>query len=266
MAKARSAPAHSPRTSPLADTEPAPASTPAVLAGGELVGQHQTLPLSAVRQNSWNPNRMTPETLAALKHGLQTDGWLVNQALLIWGTDEHGADQNIIIDGEHRWRAAQELGFTHGPMVLLHNLPEARAKALTVAMNQKRGEFDATELEALLRSIEHEVPDLALSTGITDDELARMLSVPEVELDAPADAPPAPVAPPAWTPATAPQPGAPVKQIRQVMLFFSADQHADWEQLVTGAIARHGVTSTAEAVLAVLRADQHTSGDPEREA
>lgn len=147
------------------------------LTGGAVVGDVVTRPLGDVRPNDWNPNRMTPATYEALTYGLRNDGWLASQALLVWGVDDHGITRNLIIDGEHRYRVAKDLGFASGPMVFLNGVSEAKAKALTVAMNQKRGEFDEAALAELLQSIQLEVPDLATNVGIGDDELASLLSM-----------------------------------------------------------------------------------------
>lgn len=79
-----------------------------------VVGEVVMRPLSDVQKNSWNPNRMTDFMKESLKQGLLSDGWLKSQSLLIWGTDDKGERRDVIIDGEHRWSAASELGFQIG--------------------------------------------------------------------------------------------------------------------------------------------------------
>ena len=109
--------------------------------------------LADVQPNVWNPNRMTKHQMESLVHGLRTDGWLASQALLIWGKDDLGKVRNIIIDGEHRYQAALTTGIAEGPMVFLEGLTEHQAKALTIKMNQKRGNFDEVALEELMKDI-----------------------------------------------------------------------------------------------------------------
>jgi ParB-like chromosome segregation protein Spo0J len=166
-------------------TKPNKNAAGAHLAGGSTVGQVRMLPLASVQPNGYNPNRMTDRIMESLKHGLREQGWLMSQSLLVWGTDDTGQQRNVIIDGEHRWRAAQACGFVEGPMVVLDGLSEREAKKLTVAMNQKRGDWDETALAALLRDVQ--------DVGVSTDELGLDLGFDVASLDkllASAPAPP----------------------------------------------------------------------------
>lgn len=154
-------------------------------------------PLADVVANPWNPNRMSDHMFRSVVHGLKTDGWVASQALLVWGTDETGATRNTIIDGEHRWRAAQEAGFTAGPMVFLDGVSELEAKALTVKLNQKRGEWDDELLAGLLRELQDSAPpdlDLSLDLGIEREVMATLAAAAEAQPPAepPARADPTP--------------------------------------------------------------------------
>jgi hypothetical protein len=142
-----------------------------------VVGEAKLLPLEQFQPNGWNPNRMTVQMKQSLVHGLRTDGWLASQALLVLGTDDKSVVHNVIIDGEHRWMTALELGFTEGPAVVLDGISVTHAKKLTIALNQKRGEFDDTSLQALLLDIAPDVDRdlLSLDTGLAAGDLARYL-------------------------------------------------------------------------------------------
>jgi len=141
------------------------------------------LQLSTVRKNSWNPTSITAAERERIKHGLETDGWILSQSLLVWGTDDKGARRNVIIDGEQRHTVALELGRTRGPMVFLDGLTEAEAKALTIKMLARRaggaGAFDMTKLAASIPSIRAELPgpNLALDLGL-DPAFFRRLTEP----------------------------------------------------------------------------------------
>lgn len=222
------------------------------LTGGKVVGAVESRALADVRPNDWNPNRMTPETYEALTYGLRNDGWLASQALLIWGTDDHGVVRNLIIDGEHRYRVAKDLGFVKGPMVFLSGVSEAKAKALTVAMNQKRGTFDEAELVELLQSIQFDVPDLADNLGIQNDELMVLLQVSAQSLDLLDE------------PTTKPEGGAaeeeksgggtaPPADVRMVQLFFSGAMHAEFTQLVTELRKDYDTKTVTDTVLEAVR-------------
>lgn len=155
---------------------PAPAATAAPLP--RTVGEQRMIRLDSVQPNGWNPNQMTPEVLASLKHGLLNDGWLASQALLVWASDENDKSKLVIIDGEHRWRAAQELGFVEGPAVFLYALTEAKAKALTVGMNQKRGSWNEQALAQLLGelAVDKSSEALALDLGFTTKGVDALLA------------------------------------------------------------------------------------------
>jgi hypothetical protein len=127
---------------------------------------------------------MSPEMMTSLKHGLMSDGWLASQALLIWATDETSAERLVIIDGEHRWRAATELGFKEGPAVFLFGMTEQACKALTIKMNQKRGAWDDKLLAGLLSELAQDTEKgaLALDLGLDAKRLDSLLaSLPPVD-------------------------------------------------------------------------------------
>lgn len=222
-----------------------------------IVGRVELLPLPSVKPNPWNPNRMTPFLRASLREGLSTDGWLSSQALLIWGKDNTGKRRNLIIDGEHRWTIASELGMERGPMVVLDGLDEKAAKALTIKMNQKRGTFDSEKLGELLRSIQgaYNGDDaLALSLGIDEDALLPLLAEPEVVL------PGAPLEE---------RPPAPAGSIlvvdenkqtfRNVQLFYGEAEHAEYIDLLSKASTALGTATNVETLLQALRHAHRTS-------
>lgn len=165
---------------------------------GFVRGEVVLRPLGDVKPNPWNPNRMTTHMMDSLVHGLRTDGWLASQALLVWGTDEEGQVRNLIIDGEHRWRGGTTIGLTEGPMVFLNGLTEAQAKALTIKMNQKRGEFEEAALETLVKELVADIGTLEgvdLDFGIDPKELVKMAgSALDEAMGVPPPAPPPPPA------------------------------------------------------------------------
>lgn len=133
--------------------------------------------LETVQPNGWNPNRMTELQIASTREGLLQHGWLAAFALLVWGTDERGKRRDLIIDGEHRWRIATELGFTEGPMVFLDGLTEKQAKELTIELDNKRGAFDRVALREL-------IGDIGVSDGLAfrlgfDDAAFKALMEPK---------------------------------------------------------------------------------------
>jgi hypothetical protein len=222
-----------------------------------VVGKAAMTLLSKVEPNTWNPNRMTPFIRASLKHGLEEDGWLASQALLIWGTDQEGATKNVVIDGEHRLLVARELGFKDGPMVFLHKLTEAQAKALTVKMNQKRGAWDETALAELVRDIQFAEGDgsnLALDLGFQDDVLMALLAVPEVDMGTDLD-------PTARGPADGPSDAVPTSNVRMVQLFLNDTTHGEFMEHMKKLAAVYGTKTVTDTTMeAIRRADSSATG------
>lgn len=213
--------------------------------GARMVGEEvKLLPIETVKPNGWNPNRMTKFMRESLKSGLLVDGWLLSQSLLIWGSDEKGRKRNLIIDGEHRWTVAQEIGFVQAPMVFLHRITEARAKGLTIKMNQKRGEFDEAELAVLVRQIQEEsgadLPFLANDLGIEDAELTRLLNDGGHTEDGDGS-PPGDVGSGMET------------HVKMTQLFFNKEQHEEFISLVKATAPGFGTKNVSDTTLEALR-------------
>jgi ParB-like chromosome segregation protein Spo0J len=58
-----------------------------------------------------------------------------------------------IVDGEHRWKAAKELGYTRLVIDNLGKIEDAIAKVLTLVMNNTRGKDDVLKRAQLLAQI-----------------------------------------------------------------------------------------------------------------
>lgn len=213
-----------------------------------IVGKVTLVKLADVAPNSWNPNVMTAFERESLKFGLQTDGWLSSQALLIWGTDEKKNPKNVIIDGEHRWTVATELGFKKGPMVFLDGVTEAQAKALTLKMNAKRGKFSEASLGEVVRSIQEEIgPDIALNLGIEQDRIMKFLAVQEEVTVGPVGGEPEGAA------SAIVLPSGKATHTKMVQLFFSPEEHEEFSAAIQKVAEKVKVKDISEAVLVALR-------------
>lgn len=116
----------------------------------------EVVEVARFRPNPWNPTGITEEERDRIRVGFRKNGWLVAQALLVWRTDEAGAERNVIVDGEQRWTVARELGIERGPVSFLDGISEARARSLTVELNARRaggGRFDPEKFRVNLAEI-----------------------------------------------------------------------------------------------------------------
>jgi hypothetical protein len=213
--------------------------------------------LSTVKPNGWNPNVMTDEMKASLVHGLQEDGWLASQALLVWGSDENGEPKNLIIDGEHRYHAAQETGMQHGPMVVLDGITEAEAKALTVKMNQKRGDWNMDSLAGLLKDIASSSEDglSGVSLGFGEEELMKLLApteTPELDTAAPSGETEKPPAGDEGTPIQAPDAPPETSSVKMVQLFLDDQTQPAFLESCQALAAKWDTKNVTDTVLKAI--------------
>jgi len=95
--------------------------------------------------NPWNPNIVDPINQGKLKESLLVDG--IQKPILV-RTLKDGKVQ--IIDGQHRVAAAIEIGLKTIPCADVGDIPDGKAKKITLIANNRYGEDDADLMAALL--------------------------------------------------------------------------------------------------------------------
>lgn len=126
-----------------------------------------TVPVDDLETDGDNPNEMTDEQFGLLCDRMRENGWLGGP--VVSNTD------GLIADGEHRWRAAQEIGLSEVP-VKQYDLDDATRRLWRQELNKIHGEHDskrdALEYDALLSSgYTEEVEALTDAAGEDLDEL-----------------------------------------------------------------------------------------------
>lgn len=117
-----------------------------------------------------NPNLMTKDEMEHLRNSLKQLGYL--QPIII---DEN----NVIIDGEHRWQALKDQGIEEIEVIRLPNLSSAKKRLIRQAMNKIHGTHDRDkDLEDFQAIIEANLEE-ELKAIIGEEEL-----VPEEEREA----------------------------------------------------------------------------------
>lgn len=129
------------------------------------------VPVSQLKANTYNPNQQSVHDFDLLVKSIQEDGFTLPVVVNDGSLDPELTD--MIIDGEHRWRAAQVLAMEAIP-VIYKGMDKAAMRVSTIRHNQARGSHDAV-MEARL------ITDLAGS--VSKDELMAQLNLDEVELD-----------------------------------------------------------------------------------
>ncbi|MFH1421194.1 MAG: ParB/RepB/Spo0J family partition protein [Planctomycetota bacterium] len=134
--------------------------------------------LSSIRENKWNPNKMKPALFESLKLNIQKSGYLQPIIVRPVKSKKRNDEKYEIIDGAHRFRAINELGYSDAECLVL-NLTTEESKLLTVTMNRLRGEFDYTGLAEVLKSLSISDSDIEKYLAFTVKEQKEILSLLE---------------------------------------------------------------------------------------
>ncbi len=194
------------------------------------------VPVDSIEPNPWNPNRQDERTYEAERESIREYGFIDPVTVR-----EHPDDSKRyqIIDGEHRWRAAQDEGLETIPVLSLV-LDNAAAKKLTVILNETRGSPDLALLGSLLRNIETELQDsdsFRLGLSYTEAELKRLTDPEPLPDDVVGE--------------QAEQP-APPAVYELTLVFDNADRLKQFRSYVRMMSKEYGTESETDTVSAVL--------------
>lgn len=134
--------------------------------------------INSLNADGDNPNRMKPDVFETLQDRMLDRGWIGGPIL----TDTDGT----IADGEHRWRAAREIGLVEVP-VKQYDVDDAGRRLIRQEANKIRGEHNSSKdakeydkiiqggytvpLEELTEARNEDLEELLNSLDDTDDEL-----------------------------------------------------------------------------------------------
>ena len=129
--------------------------------------QIEYIPVDTLKPNSYNPNRQSEHDFELLCASMKEDGFTQPVVCL---------KDLTIVDGEHRWRAARQLGFTEIPVVKVDMTPE-QMRISTLRHNRARGSEDMELTAALMRDLrELGALDWAQDSLMMDDaEMNKLL-------------------------------------------------------------------------------------------
>lgn len=105
------------------------------------MSKQEIMRIGELKPNDFNPNEMSEEKYTALKASIKQDG--IKQPLLVRPILEEGDPTGFeIIDGEHRFKAANELKLEGVPVIIEDIKKESDAMRLCYKMNSDRGTID----------------------------------------------------------------------------------------------------------------------------
>jgi len=105
------------------------------------------VPIDDIAPNKYNPNRQSDHDFELLLRSMEEDGF--TQPIV--AVRHEGAI--VIVDGEHRWRAARTLGYEEIPVTIVPMTLE-QARIATLRHNRARGSEDVTLAAEVLRDLE----------------------------------------------------------------------------------------------------------------
>lgn len=133
-----------------------------------------------IEPNDYNPNDMEAEFFEAIVQQVKDEG--MNQPVLVRLNPEKPG-KFLIVDGEHRWRAAKIAGKKKVGVIVVP-FDETKAKVRTLSMNNLRGQNIPIKLARLLVDLnkEYSAKEIRAMTGIGEDDqqsVLKLLQVPE---------------------------------------------------------------------------------------
>ena len=129
--------------------------------------------INSIFANKWNPNNQSDLVFKSLVNSIKTIGFTVP---ILVRQIENGCYE--IIDGEHKWKGAQELGYKEVLIADMGVVEDSLAKTLTITMNNVRGQDDILKRAELLKQIkESNQPDLFGLLPMQEKELEEQMAL-----------------------------------------------------------------------------------------
>lgn len=147
--------------------------------------KYLTVPVSCLQPNPWNTNVVSPVNDLKLEESIRRNGLFKPIIVRELPVDEGSSPQQIyeIIGGEHRWRAAINIGMQQVPIVNLGDIDDKRAKEISVIDNARYGDDDTLAFAELMKEL-GSVEDLQSFLPYVDEDLSAIFSASNIALDA----------------------------------------------------------------------------------
>lgn len=127
--------------------------------------------VALIKPNPWNPNELSEFMESKLCRSIQEFGF--SQAVIVRKLAENSYE---IIDGEHRWGAAQRLGMDKVPCLDLGTMDDSEAKQLCEVFIHLHGNPDTKKEAELIKS-------LLEDDGLTVETLAHNLPLTAMQVE-----------------------------------------------------------------------------------
>lgn len=131
----------------------------------------ETVSIGNIEVNEWNPNKFEDFKFQELVKEVIAEG--IDQPIICIRDKESG--KYIVVDGEHRFRAAKAAGLKEIPIVVKENWDKDKAKIETVRRNALRGELDKAKFTDLVNSLagSYKIDELVRNFAMTEEEFEK---------------------------------------------------------------------------------------------
>jgi len=113
--------------------------------------------IEEIRTNPHNKNKMGSQYFAALKAQMADPNIGFSQPIMVRLNPDPDGPKYMIIDGEHRYKAAKDIGYTKVPVQNFGAISETKLKFLMITQNQIRGSTSDDDIKKVLMEIEEEL-------------------------------------------------------------------------------------------------------------
>ena len=142
-------------------------------------GKLEIVSIEDVSPNGYNYNEMANPMLNRERTSMNRFG--VFRTVLVRETPK-GPTRFEIIDGEHRWKGLKAEGSTQIPVRNLGKISDEEARALTILLDEIRGENDFERLSELFASITGvSAEDISAILPYSKEEIATMIDASKFE-------------------------------------------------------------------------------------
>lgn len=149
----------------------------------EIHADMELIPVEEIDPNPWNPNRMGDEIYADTVAFMRRHG-MVGAIYVRPHPEQNGKYRVQIVDGEHRFRAAKDLGATRMPCIV-RELTDLEAKEATHNMDRLRGSPDPFALAQLIQDVsgELEPDDLDARFGFDEEDVSKFVDLLDLDTE-----------------------------------------------------------------------------------
>ena len=131
--------------------------------------------IEELKPAEYNPRKFSDKELKKLKKSISAFGFV--EPIVI---NSFPGRENVVIGGHMRLQAAKELNITKGPVVEVSLSPD-KERALNLAVNKIKGEWDEKKLIEALLELEKENEDILPLTGFEEKEIEYLLELQQME-------------------------------------------------------------------------------------